>query len=80
MGRVFYLRLGPMADPFEQQLAGQGLEYNGDHGPIEHLDLDRKAISRLNLRGFIPDNVADKARLKLMGKFKGKVKPRGEKS
>lgn len=80
MSRIFDLRFGPIAYDFEQQLAEQGLEYNGDHGPIGQLDLDRQAISRLNIRGYIPDNVADKARLKLMGKFKGKVRKVVEKS
>ena len=73
------LDFGPLADDFDQQLSEQGLDYSGTLQELIHLDQDRDALSRLSMRGLIPDNVADKARLKLMGKFKGKVKPIGEK-
>lgn len=61
--------LGALADPLMDQLA----EINTtpkQKAEIEMLDKDADAISRLYIRGLIPESQATKAREKLMRRIK----------
>jgi len=48
------LQLGVIAPPIYEQLDEQDLVY--DRLTIDHFDMDRSALSRLRIRGIIPES------------------------
>jgi hypothetical protein len=57
--------LGALADPLTKQLDGLILP-----ATLAHLDADANAITRLVVRGYLPDSQAHRAREKLMKKIR----------
>ena len=56
---------GAVSDPLHDQLSAQGLRVD-NMAALLHLEADAKAVTRLNVRGMIPDSVAHAARKKIM--------------
>lgn len=61
--------LGAMANPLKDQLADIDTTPE-QQAEIERFDMDSDAISRLYIRGLIPESQATKARQKLMRNIK----------
>jgi len=56
------IHFGALADPLEKQLEG----FNISADKIEHFQKDADAITRLVVRGLIPDGAAHQARKKII--------------
>lgn len=61
MGERITIELGALADPITKQPVAKYLTADD----ADHFERDNDAISRLRLRGLIPDSAATKARDKL---------------
>lgn len=64
---------GALVPSIEEQLKGQGLGYTGNFSEIstskKHIQRDADAITRLHLRGYLPDSTVKKARKRLMDRI-----------
>ena len=64
------VELGALADPLPIQLKGLAQEET-----LEVLELDRKAITRCLIMGYMPERQAERAYRKLLGSIRGRVLP-----
>ena len=65
--REFGVYFGALSPTLAEQLQEAGLDYDED--TIDHLNRDAEAITRLSVRGVLPDSQAQAARKKLMKKI-----------
>lgn len=64
------VELGALADPLPIQLKGLALPET-----LETLELDRKAITRCHVMGYMSEGQAERAYRKLLGSIRGRVLP-----
>lgn len=62
--KEFNLSFGALSEPLKKQLAEQGLRMKSKY--LQHFQKDADALSRLHIRGLIPDSEVRKIRQKLM--------------
>ena len=67
-GEVMQIRLGALAPKLSKQLDAVGIT-NYDEEYLEVFQRDADSISRLSIRGFITDTIAEKARKRLIKKL-----------
>lgn len=67
MSATLKLRFGAMPPFIREQLIEQGFTF--ENNEIEHFQKDADAITRLRVRGLIPDSQIDKMNKKLINKI-----------
>lgn len=63
----FGLHFGAICDPIAKQISGQQLKF--DKSEVSHYQKDADAITRLRIRGYLPDSTLKKAQQKLFKKI-----------
>lgn len=75
MGAKFGIHFGPMAQAISSQLAAQEIDVGKVGNDLKHVQLDADAVSRLAVRGYIPDGQKRQLHKKLMKAIREIISP-----